>query len=447
MKKAMLFVLRVIVALFVPAIFVGISVFSFGQTFPVGFVVLFGAMIAQSMLSNKFPKHYAWGKFQNLPFLKKKDNENEILAEEESSKDDLVKLSNVLFNLSKVVLIGAILALIYINFHQRNQFGALGWAITVVVTSITLLFVLLQKRETSYIKLRECLGICTAVAIAVFFYLYFGTFPVLFLFLTLTMSSTLINVFAEISCNLLRRTIFNEFFSLIFSISALLISIISILYQFWDKIWIWEDNLGTYILNVFQYELISGLDLWLMTIILAAIVLIVFRVKAIFRRRQDKKRKKLQAEEDRKMKEEKREKEAKINEERREAIKRELKAIEDVLSKGTISHQQLCFLAQNLDLYSGPLPVLSLVKVEWSHFFQISEIKQQITWKNSLTDVISFFHTLYSSSYKDEELAEIFTLIEELIRKIEAYKEYKGFNTLNNILRRMASDIPCCRLS
>jgi hypothetical protein len=435
MKKILVFLLRVILTLIVPAIFVGLIIFALQQSFAVGLVILLGSIVVQVILANKFEDEFSFGEFKSLSF------------EEHTEDECRSKRLNILFNLTKIASVLAFLQLIRVNYPSTNPFGDLGLVILISVISILLLITIFKKRGSSYSTLRTCLVLIVVGLISTFFYLYFGTQLLWALLALFVVSAFLFDGFEELEDKFgLSDISFIVSSSIIFVLTA----IVSTIIQYWRGISGFFIKFWEVISNFFIKFNVEfwGLSVWFWLLGLIVLMAIWFFIVKLIKRqrsRKEAKAKMIKEEEEKqkrlKAKKEEEEKQKKAEEEAEKKRIEKLQNILNSLEKG-IAPEDLIYLAKNrLSIKLDSYPE-SLIKVNWEEFFQISELKRQIVWQPELEDVLFFFGSLYGKSYKDEELKLILGSLKNLYEIIAPYPEFTGMNKLNNLFEKTTPEIP-----
>lgn len=437
MKKVLVFLLRVILTLVVPAIFVGLIIFALQQSFAVGLVILLGSIVVQVILANKFEDEFSFGEFKSLSF------------EEHTEDECRSKRLNILFNLTKIASVLAFLQLIRVNYPSTNPFGNLGLAIVISVISIGLLITIFKKRGSSYSTLRTCLVLIVVCLISTFFYLYFGTQLLWALLALFVVSAFLFDGFEELEDKFgLPDFSFIVSSSIIFVLTA----IVSTIIQYWRGISGFFIKFWELISNFFiKFNIeIWGLSVWFWLLGLIVLLAIWFFIVKLIKRqrsRKEAKAKMIKEEEEKqkrlKAKKEEEEKQKKIEEEKTEKKMQRLQDIISSLKERSLSLEDLVYLAKNSHQINidGHLDTLTKV-IKWEEFFQISQLKRQIVWSPGLEDVLSFVSALYGKSYKDEELKLILGSLKNLYEITSPYPEFRGFNQLNSLFEKTTSEIP-----
>ncbi len=379
---------------------------------------------------------FSWDEYSDLSF-----------KSEECSKEEIrSKALNIMFNLSRLAVLFFFMWLIIINYEYTNHFGNLGYAISISLTFILVLIYIFKRGRCSYENLRGILALITTIAIGIFTYLYFGTQLIWFA-----------GLFQMILCfvflagfDIEKKFKLEDYsFSSVTLAVLILTSTLSTIIQFWSNICDLMIRFWGHVVTISLYQLISGLDLYLMVLGTLGFGLLVYLIIRLINRREARKiatAKLLQEEtkkQERKEKEdEEKRKEAQAEEIRISEIKAELKTIIEQAQSGTIRNSQLAYLAKNRSYLESGFPIKALADITLNDAFQISDIKKQVTWHHDLEEVLIFINSLYSKSYKDVELQLLLKLLKDLYDYLTQYSDYLGYEIFNQMVEKIIKSIP-----
>lgn len=394
----------------IPTILVGLLVFAFLQTFTVGLIIMLSMLIVQIILSHGSNQVlFSWDYFDNLKFS---SNKHELIAVDMSTKG-----LNILFNLSKVACILAIMGLSYVHHPNINPISDTVITVATSLFAIILLTFILRSRKGnsgSYTKLRVVIAVVVIISILIFAYFYFGTQSI-WLPLVLACAFAIFEGFNEIAE---RAKIKIDVFILTIIFGLLSLAIVSTVVQFW-----------VFLVDVF-WDCVTFLERFLapiMTILFLVIVFFIWRslkmrnLRMIQRKIAEKKEAEVAKQES--------------------IIQEELERINVCLRDGKITKSQISYLAQHYQLAKHQIPIKSL-EIDLTCFVKISKLKQHIVWDNNLEDILVFLDYLASKSYDDDELNFIIVRVKALCDYVSQHKDFKAFGDFRYMVRRATQNIP-----
>ncbi len=426
---------KTVANLFLPALFIALMLFALSQSLGVALVIFISLIIVQTIMSEKYDI-FSWGEYSNLNFN----------SDDYSSAERMSKALNILFNLTKLVLIFGFMRLIIINSDYANPFGNLGYAISVSFTFILALIYLFKRGRHHYDNLRGILALITTIAIGIFAYLYFGTQMIWFALLL-----QFVLGFVFLACfEIEEKFKFEKYSFSSVTVGILIITAtVSTIIQFWGSIAGFFIRLWGHVVTISLYQLIPGFDLYLMVLETLGFGLVVYLIFYFVKRHDSRKiatAKLLQEETE---KQERKEKEAtekrrekQAEEQRVSDIKAEIKTIIEQAQSGKIINNQLAYLAKNRNYLEVEFPVKSLSNITLKDAFTISKVKKHIVWHNSMEEVLIFINYLYSRSYKDEELEQLVKLMKDLYDFLVQYHDYVGYDNFNQMVEKIIKNIP-----
>lgn len=424
-----------VATVFLPALFIAMMFLALTQSFSIAVVILISLIIVQTILSKKYDI-FSWDEYSDLSFKSGECSKEEIRS----------KALNIMFNLSRLAALFFFMWLIVINYKYTNYFGNLGYAISISLTFILALIYILKRGRYSYENLRGILTLITTVAIGIFTYLYFGTQLIWFAGLF-----QMILCFVFLAGFDIEKKFKLEDYSFGSVTLAVLIltSIVSTIIQFWGNICDLMIRFWSHVVTISLYQLIPGLDMYLMVLETLGFGLVIYLIISYAKRREARKvayAKLLQEEAEKKERKEKeateREEKKKAEENRISEIKAGLKTIIEQAQTGTIINNQLAYLAFNRNYLESELPIKSLANISLKDAFQISTLKQHITWHHDLEDVLIFINSLYAKSYKDEELEQLIKLLRNLYTFLLSYHDYLGYDKFYHVVEEATKSIP-----
>ncbi len=437
MTKASIFrfLAKTVATLFVPALFTAIMVLALSASFGVAVVILISLIIVQTLLSEKF-SFFSWEEYSSLSFDPERYLPSDIMS----------KAMNILFNLTKLMMLFAFMSVVMNKFDFPNPFGSIGYAISASLTFILVLFYLLKRGRDSYENLRGILALITTIAIGIFTYLYFGTqliwFAVLFQFVL---------GFIFLACFDIEQKFKLEkySFSTVAVIILVLTATVSTIIQFWSNICDLMIAAWASVLKASLYQFIFGIDLYILILVPLGIFLTIYLTIRFLRRRQARKiayAKFLQEEAEKQERKEKEEtekrREKQAEEQRISDTKADIIAIIAQAQSENITNKQFAYLAKNRNYLELELPIKSLSNISLKDAFIISKIKKHIIWHNSMEEVLIFINYLYSRSYKDEELEQLVKLLKDLYDFLVQYHDYVGYDNFNQMVEKIIKSIP-----
>lgn len=427
MKKFFIIVLRALTALIVPAIFIGLLLFSLQQSFTTGLLLLFVAMVFQIVLTSEFEDELDWRKEwwgNSLCQARYEINKIEL---------SMVKLLNILFNLTKVLSVSAVLVFCYLNFPTVGPLGIIGFIIAAIVMTIILIQVTRHNLSSCRGKFWKLTSIVVYVTIIFFFYLYSDS-QVMWIFVILLFTwQCLFRGWRQVKKSFKRE---RENFFLILAVA--IIAVISTIIQFWGEI---SSFCKINWINLFNYKILFGIDLG--TFILGIIAFAVLAISVFyFHARKLEKVKLLKIEERRKEEEAAKEEKRILERKAIDSTIMELEKIKLALETRPLTKNEVLFLVRNHEYYEFNVPFLSLGRIDWQDFFTVCTVKRQIVWRYNLSEILTFLNRLYKKSYEDRELKLIIQTINELNNFLAPYTKYVGYARVNEILATNTPNIP-----
>jgi hypothetical protein len=417
----------------IPAILVGLLVFAFSQTFAVALVIMISILIVEIILAHGFNEvKFSWDYYSGLDFSF--SDKHELITLELPTQG-----TNILFNLTKVLTILAILGLSYIHYPKINPISDLLIAIVASVLVIFLLLFIVKSRKGyggSYVKIRLALGMIVAICLLSFTYFYFGT-QLIWLSFLLTFFFALFDGFKEI----IKRTKVDEkIFIFVLLGASLLTAIVSTIFQFWG-----------FLVKTFWFCVVFLEHHLMPALIILSLITFFFILRKLRMRKLGISQKKIADEKQRaeREKEAEREKGARLAKEEeleaknvlRDHISQKLMEINKSLQSGEIDKEQLIFLAEHKDLFKNKVPIGSL-KVDLREFVKISKLKNKITWDNNLENVLVFLGRLAARSYDDDELNFIVNQVKVLCDFVSQYSGFLAYDNFKYMIRRATQNIP-----
>lgn len=427
MKKFFIIVLRALTALIVPAIFIGLLLFSLQQSFTTGLLLLFVAMVFQIVLTSEFEDELDWRKEwwgNSLCQARYEINKIEL---------SMVKLLNILFNLTKVLSVSAVLVFCYLNFPTVGPLGIIGFIIAAIVMTIVLIQVTRHNLSSCRGRFWKLTSIVVYVTIIFFFYLYSDS-QVMWIFVILLFTwQCLFRGWRQVKKSFKRE---RENFFLILAVA--IIAVISTIIQFWGEI---SSFCKINWINLFNYKILFGIDLG--TFILGIIAFAVLAISVFyFHARKLEKVKLLKIEERRKEEEAAKEEKRILERKAIDSTIMELEKIKLALETRPLTKNEVLFLVRNHEYYEFNVPFLSLGRIDWQDFFTVCTVKRQIVWRYNLSEILTFLNRLYKKSYEDRELKLIIQTINELNNFLAPYTKYVGYARVNEILATNTPNIP-----
>lgn len=427
MKKFFIIVLRALTALIVPAIFIGLLLFSLQQSFTTGLLLLFVAMVFQIVLTSEFEDELDWRKEwwgNSLCQARYEINKIEL---------SMVKLLNILFNLTKVLSVSAVLVFCYLNFPTVGPLGIIGFIIAAIVMTIILIQVTRHNLSSCRGRFWKLTSIVVYVTIIFFFYLYSDS-QVMWIFVILLFTwQCLFRGWRQVKKSFKRE---RENFFLILAVA--IIAVISTIIQFWGEV---SSFCKISLINLFRHETVFGIDLG--TFLAGLMILAVIAMLSAFLYFRKLERIKLLKIEE-KEKEEKKEKEDRLREEKekRESSRKDLLKLLETLKIRPLNKKEFLSLVRYKNDFNFDVSLSSFSRIDWKEYFMVSTLKEQIVWERNLEEVLFFLDYLYKKSYDDNQLELIIQAIEDLNKFLAPIKRYGGYTRIKEILATSTPNIP-----
>lgn len=425
MEKIKNYFLRFYWALIAPAIFLGVVVTTHHSPIT-ALIGGFSVMLIQIILRFKFEGSFEWNEYEDISF----DGESYFNHN---------KAFNIGFNITRVAAIAWVLLIIFREYLTiLRPFGEIEVEVAIfLIAIISLLSLKRFLRLQPYEKIRFIFSLLISMMLLVSCYLFFGTqlvwlpFGLFALFGVNGGFRELDDVFRTL------RRIDIKFSCLFLVLGSLLIAIISTIVQFWNSMSALTISFWSHVLSIGIYELIPGLEIWLIIIGLFVITISAFFIIKFIKRRLAEKRSKLAI------------KEAECSKKKAEAEKanyiKEAKAkiaeiIEESLkSKSIIKHELDYLVDKNLRPYLPVIDLEFLKLIKWEQYITISQVKKQIVWEHSMKSVISFLDYIYSKTYSDKELSSILLILIDL-REYFLNPDYSNFRGVADFKKMFESE-------